>query len=195
VPTQVERRETTRAALLAAARQLFTDKGFAATGREEIAERAGVTRGALYHHFASKQEAFEAVARELDAEVGRNVVATARRGKTAYDQIRLSCRAYVAACADPAVVRILLTEAASVLGPQWVRASNEAACVELLTPALLAAAAEGHKIPGDTHTAAQLLLGMLNEAGAILAASPNPRAAARKIEPTIDAIVARLLGE
>ena len=194
MPTQVERSTNTRAALLAAARELFTEKGFAATGREEIAERAGVTRGALYHHFESKQAAFEAVARELDAEVGERVVASARKGASASDQIRRSARAYLEACTDPAVVRILLTEAAAVLGAQWVRSSNEAACVVLLTPAIEHAKREGQSVPGDAHVAAQLLLGMLNEAGAIIASAPNPKAAAKKITPTVDAFVARLLG-
>lgn len=194
MPTQLERRASTRAALLRAARELFTEKGFAATGREEIAERAGVTRGALYHHFASKQAAFEAVARELDAEVARDVVRAARKGETAFDRIRLSCRAYVEALAKPEVVRIMLTDAPAVLGPAWTRASNEAACVELLTPALEEANREGHDVPTDTHLAAQLLLGMLNEAGAILAGAPNPRTAARRIAPTVDAFVERLVG-
>jgi len=194
VPTQVERSTNTRAALLAAARELFTEKGFAATGREEIAERAGVTRGALYHHFASKQEAFEAVASALDTEMGEAVVAAARKGKTAYEQIRLSCRAYLDACTDPSVVRVLLVEAAAVLGTQWVRASNEAACVQLLTPALQLAKRDGKSIPGDTHIAAQLLLGTLNEAAAIIAASSDPRVTARKMQPTVDAFVQRLLG-
>jgi AcrR family transcriptional regulator len=193
VPTQVERRETTRAALLAAARELFTEKGFAATGREEIAERAGVTRGALYHHFASKQDAFAAVAHSLDQELAAGVVAAARAAPTAYEQIRLSCRAYLRACAEPAVVRVLLHEAAAVLGAEWVRASNEAACVQLLTPALRTAAREGHVVPGDPHVAAQLLVGMLNEAAAIVAAAPNPRSAVRRMEPTVDAFVERLL--
>jgi AcrR family transcriptional regulator len=160
--TQVERRATTRAALLAAARELFTEKGFAATGREEIAERAGVTRGALYHHFDTKRDAFAAVADELDAELAARVVAAAHKGASPAEQIRLSARAYVEAFAEPAVVRVLLTEAAAVLGPEWVRRSNEAACVALLTPALEAAAHDGHAIPGDVHLAAQLLLGMLN---------------------------------
>lgn len=176
-----------------AARELFTERGFAATGREDIAERAGVTRGALYHHFDSKQAMFEAVASELDAELGVAVVRAAGKARTAHDQIRLSCRAYVYGCADPSVVRILLTEAGTVLGPAWVRASNEAACVQLLTPALRQAANEGHAVPGDTHVAAQLLLGMLNEAASIMAASPNPRATARRMQPTIDAFVDRLL--
>ena len=193
MPTQVERRETTRAALLTAARELFTEKGFAGTGREEIAERAGVTRGALYHHFESKQAAFEAVAAELDAELARAVVAAARGASSAYEQIRLSCSAYLDACTDPAVVRILLTEAATVLGAQWVRASNEAACVQLLTPALEAAAREGCAVPGDTHIAAQLLLGLLNEAAVVAASAARPRAAAKKIAPSVDAIVTKLL--
>lgn len=193
MPTQVERRATTRAALLAAARALFTEKGFAATGREEIAERAGVTRGALYHHFESKRDAFEAVANELDAELGARVVAAARKGATPYEQIRLSARACVEAYADPAVMQILLTDAAAVLGPAWVRASNEAACVALLAPTLAAAARDGHVVPGDVHIAAQLLLGMLNEAGAMIAAAPNPKAMLRKVEPTVDALVERLL--
>jgi AcrR family transcriptional regulator len=179
--------------LVAAARALFTEKGFAATGREEISERAGVTRGALYHHFESKQAAFEAVATQLDAELGRAVVAAARGASTAYEQIRLSCRAYLKACTDPSVVRILLTEAATVLGSQWVRASNEAACVQLLTPALDAAAREGRAVPGDIHVTAQLLLGMLNEAAVVAASAPRPRAAANKIAPTVDAIVMKLL--
>jgi AcrR family transcriptional regulator len=194
VPTQVERRATTRAALLAAARALFTEKGFAATGREEIAERAGVTRGALDHHFESKRDAFEAVAIELDAELAARVIAAARKSTSPYEQIRLSARACVEAYADPAVMQILLTDASAVLGPEWVRASNEAACVALLTPTLEAAARDGHVVPGDVHVAAQLLLGMLNEAGAMIAAAPNPKAMLRKVEPTVDALVARFLG-
>jgi AcrR family transcriptional regulator len=194
MPTQVERRATTRAALLAAARELFTEKGFAATGREEIAERAGVTRGALYHHFDTKRDAFAAVAEALDEELAQRVVAAARKSDSPSEQIRLSAHAYVDAFAEPAVMRILLTEAPAVLGAEWVRRSNEAACVALLTPTLVAAAEEGHAIPGDAHIAAQLLLGMLNEAGAIIAAAGNPKATLRRIAPTVDALVARFLG-
>ena len=73
--TQVARSARTRAALLKAARELFAEKGFAQTGREEIAERAGVTRGALYHHFASKTEVAAAVVAALETELVDLVVA------------------------------------------------------------------------------------------------------------------------
>ena len=189
MPTQVERRETTRAALLAAARELFTEKGFAGTGREEIAERAGVTRGALYHHFASKQAAFEAVARELEAELVARLVTEARRGGTPRQQLQRCSRAYLEACTHPAVVRILATEAPAVLGVEAVRAMNEATCRSLLVPTLRAIPS----VPGDAEVAAQLLLGMWNEAAEMIAASPNPKLAAKKIQPTLDAFLSRLL--
>jgi AcrR family transcriptional regulator len=189
VPTQVERRTATRAALLAAARELFTEKGFAATGREEIAERAGVTRGALYHHFESKRDAFEAVARELESELEARMVAEARRGGSALEQLQRCSHAYLKACTDPSIVRILATEAPAVLGTEVVRAMNESTCRELLVPTLRSIPT----VPGDVEVAAQLLLGMWNEAAEVIAASPNPRAAAKKIQPTLDAFLTRLL--
>ena len=189
MPTQAERRATTRAALLTAARELFTEKGFAGTGREEIAERAGVTRGALYHHFESKQAAFAAVAQELESELEAQLVAEARRGGSPLEQLHRCSHAYLKACTDPAVVRILATEAPVVLGTDAVRAMNDATCRELLVPTLRAIP----EVPGDTEVAAQLLLGMWNEAAEVIAASPNPKAAARRIQPTLDAFLTRLL--
>ncbi len=69
--SQAARSARTRAALLRSARTLFAEKGFADTGREEIAQRAGVTRGALYHHFASKAEVAAAVVAEIEDELGQ----------------------------------------------------------------------------------------------------------------------------
>src|SRR5580704_8226833 len=78
--TQAARSARTRGALIEAARALFATKGFAATGRDEIAEQAGVTRGALYHHFASKTELAAAVVEELEGELVERVVAAALAG-------------------------------------------------------------------------------------------------------------------
>ncbi|HEV8064003.1 MAG TPA: helix-turn-helix domain-containing protein, partial [Acidimicrobiales bacterium] len=75
--TQAERSATTREALLTAARELFAEKGYTATGREQVADRAGVTRGALYHHFANKQALFTAVVEAVEVETCRRIAEAA----------------------------------------------------------------------------------------------------------------------
>ena len=175
--TQQERRATTRAALLAAASELFTERGFAGTGREDIAERAGVTRGALYHHFDSKTAAFVAVVDELEAELLDRVVAAARRGTTPFEQLQQARRAYMDACAEPAVARILLTDAPAVLGMAECRARDAASCGRLLGRAL----DDGLDLPGERDIGVALLLGLLNEGAAFIASSPNPRRERRRV--------------
>jgi AcrR family transcriptional regulator len=192
MPTQAERSARTRAALLGAARELFTERGFAQTGRDDIAERAGVTRGALYHHFASKADVVAAVVDELEAELVDRVVAAGRAGTGPLDQLRRSCRAYIDACTEPAIARILLTEAPAVLSLAQCRAIDES-CVRLLGVALSRAAAEGTDVPGDPDIAAGLLVGMLNEAAMLVGAADNPLVERERVSSTVDAFIERLL--
>src|SRR4249919_2036709 len=77
--TQAERTEATRAALIAAARPLFAQRGYAEVGTEEIARAAGVTRGALYHHFDGKRELFEAVYERIEIELAEGIASGALR--------------------------------------------------------------------------------------------------------------------
>jgi AcrR family transcriptional regulator len=189
--TQAERSARTRAALLASARRLFAEKGFAATGREEIAEVAGVTRGALYHHFASKTEVAAAVVAEIEDELVERVVTAALESRGLRDQLLRGCRAYVEACADPTMARIL-ADAPAVLGIEACRALDAAACIPLLLSAFSRAEEEGVAVPGDPGVAAALLLGFLNEAGAIIAASPHDRALTARVGATVDAFVGKL---
>jgi AcrR family transcriptional regulator len=192
--TQAERRATTQAALLAAARELFTERGFADTGRDDIAARAGVTRGALYHHFATKADVAVAVIEELYGELVERVVgAAARGGGTALDQVLRASRAYIDACAEPAVARILLTEAPAIVGMEALRAMDAASCVPILERFFAQAAAEELGVPGRVDIAARLFLGLLDQAAAVIAADPNPQQARRRIGPTVDAFVRKLL--
>jgi AcrR family transcriptional regulator len=115
-----ERSEATRAALMETARAMFAERGYAAVGTEEIVRSAGVTRGALYHHFAGKAELFEAVyedvERELVSTIADSVMATAEDPLQA---LHAGTRAFLEACEDPALQRIAMIDAPSVLG--WER--------------------------------------------------------------------------
>ena len=191
--TQAERSATTRAALLAAARELFAANGFTATGREQIAERAGVTRGALYHHFGSKEQLFRAVVEELEVELGGKVMAAASQSPDAAEQLRLGFMAFLDACLDPAVRRVVLIEAPVVLGwDQW-RDIDAQHGLLLVTHALQAVVDSGQMSPVAIEPLAHLLLGALNEAAMLVANAKKPRAARAEVGDTLDLLLDRVI--
>src|SRR5438067_13352134 len=114
---KADQSEATRAALIGAARELFAARGYGAVATEEIVRAAGVTRGALYHHFAGKMELFEAVYEEVERELLESIAASAVAEATDPVQVlRAGARGFFTACEDPAVQRIALIDAPSVLG-------------------------------------------------------------------------------
>jgi AcrR family transcriptional regulator len=157
--------EATRAALIATARGLFAERGYAGVGTEEIVRAAGVTRGALYHHFAGKKELFEAVYEDVERQLVEQIAASAiSSANDPLEALHAGAQAFLDACEDPAVQRIALVDAPSVLGwEQWreiglrygfglVRATVEAAMdaglidrqpVDALSHLLLGAIDEG----------------------------------------------------
>ena len=109
------RTEEMRARLIATARNLFADKGFADTGTPEIVKAADVTRGALYHHFEDKTDLFRAVVTAEAAAVAADITSAAK-ALDADDALEAGTRAYFAAMAKPGRVRLLLIDAFAVLG-------------------------------------------------------------------------------
>lgn len=117
--------------VLASATDLFATRGFADVTLDDVARAAGVTRGAVYHHYANKAGLFAAVAARLQTQVADAVVETAEGAGAAPDaQLRAGSHAFLDAITAAPVVRILLLDAPSVLGWQtWRRldAENSAA--------------------------------------------------------------------
>src|SRR5687767_6457834 len=117
--TQEERSEKTRAALTSAARRLFADRGYAGVGTEEIVRAAGVTRGALYHHFSGKPDLLEAVYEQIEREITQKIATGALAGADPLEALHAGSEMFLDVCLEPEVQRIVLLDAPAVLG--WER--------------------------------------------------------------------------
>lgn len=177
---QGERAAATRDALMGAARRLFTERGYDNVGTEEIVRAAGVTRGALYHHFGGKAELLEAVYERLEAESTERVarVVLGSELDSPLEAMVAGVEAFLDECAEPELQRIALHDAPAVLG--WDRWREIAAANGLgLIEASLAAAIEAGEIrPLPVRPMAHLLLGALDEAAMLVARDSDPVARA-----------------
>jgi AcrR family transcriptional regulator len=187
--TQAERTEATRAALIAAARRLFADRGYADVAMEEVVAAAGVTRGALYHHFGGKRELFEAVFEQVEQEITEDIAAKALSGRDPLDALRAGTRAFLDHCLDPEMQRIALLDAPAVLG--WERWREIGGRYGLgLTEATLAAGIEAGVIaPLAPRPLAHLLMGALDEAAMAVARADDPEAAREEMVTVLDGLL------
>jgi len=167
--TQAERRETTRAALIAAGRELFAQKGFAGAGREEIVERAGVTRGAMYHHFASKEDLFRAVYEAVEHDMMEQIAAAAMVASDPLEQLRLGALAYLDVAVNDDVNRICLLDAPAVLAPEVRRELSERYGLGVVREVLRMAMAAGQLEERPVDPLAHVLLAALLEAATLVA--------------------------
>lgn len=188
-PTKAEQADATRSALSAAARQLFTERGYAATSTTEIVERAGVTRGALYHHFAAKDELFRAVFEQLEGEVTRRVAEEALTSADPLEQLRRGTRAYLDACIDPAVQRVVLLDGPSVLGWETWQEIEQRYGYGLVVAGVEAAIGAGLISAQPVEPLAHVLFGALTEAGMVVARADEPRTARVDMEAAMDRLL------
>ncbi|MEA2390447.1 MAG: hypothetical protein QOK31_556 [Solirubrobacteraceae bacterium] len=115
---RARRSEATREKLLRTARRLFARRGYSDVGTEEIVRRAGVTRGALYHHFRDKKDLFRAVFVAVENELIERIAAEALSQPEPMEQLRRGCTLFLDAALEPEVQRIALIDAPAVLGWQ-----------------------------------------------------------------------------
>jgi AcrR family transcriptional regulator len=181
--------KATREALVRAARELFTKRGYSGVGTEEIVARAKVTRGALYHHFADKQDlfraVFEQVERDLMARIGARMEATG----DPWGLMLTGMRSFLDACEEPAVKQIALTDAPSVLGWQEWREIDNRHGLGLTRAALQGAVDAGVLQPIAVEPMAHLFVAALSEAAFVVAHAEQPRKARSEVERALIQLV------
>jgi len=181
--------------LLDVARELFAERGYAGTATEEIVQRAGVTRGALYHQFRDKEDLFRAVYEEVEhdltAEMASGVRSRVNSKSDAMDRMRAGNEAFLDACLDPGFQRIALIEAPSVLG--WGVRSHVASHGLGMIRRVLEMAMEEELIDQQpVEPMAHLVRAILNEGALLLARSPDPAAARVEIGAAVDRLIGGL---
>jgi AcrR family transcriptional regulator len=169
------------------ARKLFAQKGYSGANTNELVERAKVTKGALYHHFANKRELYQAVVEDMEQELVERIEA-AGGAKHPWERLSAMCRAYLDACIDPALPRMLVLEAPVVLG--WKTWCNLEQKYEVAAFARCLQEAGGLHEPAET--LAQVVLGALTTGARVIATSDDPKAARAEVQKSIDRLIAGL---
>ena len=189
--TQAERSAATRDALVAAGRALFGARGYADVGTEEVVRAAGVSRGALYHHFADKAELFAAVFESVEEMTNARIVAavSAAGPDDPIAAMQLGTAVFLDICTEPEMARIMLIDAPAVLGEQgWSDISSEynmGLVLQLITRGIEL----GRIRPQPVVPLARILLGALREAAVFIASAPDPVVARDQVGAVLNGII------
>lgn len=179
-PVRSEQKAATRKRFLQVARKVFARHGYDQTSIGMICRAAGVTHGALYHHFASKTVLFAAVLEELFLDVGAQVLAAAE-GARGWKQIEAASDAYLDACADPVVQAILLRDGPRVLPPEVFDTVDREANEPLVAGLLKAWIEAGLLKAMPVELFARVIGGAYAEAGAAIAEAEDPARVRREL--------------
>jgi len=177
----------TQRALRRQARKLFAQKGYSGANTNELVERARVTKGALYHHFANKKELYQAVVEDMEQELVERLEA-AGAGRAPWERLSAMCSAYVDACREPALARMLVLEAPAVLG--WKTWCNLEQRYEVAAFARCLKEIDGLNEPAET--LAQVILGALTTGARVIATAPDPESARTEVQQTLDRLICGL---
>jgi AcrR family transcriptional regulator len=189
--TQAERSAATRDALVAAGRALFGARGYADVGTEEVVRAAGVSRGALYHHFADKAELFAAVLQSVEETANARVIAavTAAGPDDPIAAMQLGTAAFLNICTEPEMARIMLIDAPAVLGAQGGSDPGNESDIGLVMQLITRGIELGRIRPQPVVPLARILLGALREAALFLASAPDPAAARDQVGAVLNRII------
>lgn len=161
--------EKTRKLIVATARQLFAELGFAGATTSRIAKSAGLTEGAFFHHFKDKKALFAEVVRNLQLEFAHAVVIRGRSGDNFLERFLIGARASIELSQSPEYLRLVLIEAPTILGGENWREIDSATSLSVIEPALVAITGRESVEPTVLRPMALLVLGLLNETAFALA--------------------------
>ncbi len=188
------RGQATRQHVLDTATRLFTEQGYEGTSIEHVLRECGISRGALYHHFSSKEVLFTAVLEAVEAQVTANVGAAGKGATNPLDALRAGCDAWLRLARDPTVRRIVLIDAPSVIGWQAWREMDDQNGLGLLKAGLGMAALAG-RIPAEmVDMYAHLLLAVLTEVAMLIARSDDAAGTIKAGQTAVEQLISRLFG-
>ena len=184
----------TRAKLVGAARQAFGTVGYAEASMDDFTAAAGLTRGALYHHFGDKKGLLQAVIAEIDAEMGARMREVSENAKSAWRGFVDENIAYIEMALEPEIQRIVLRDGPAVLGDpsQWPNAN---ACISSMKKSLELLKEEGVVGDIDPEAAARLVSGASLYAAQWIANAQDPAATSKKAVQAFKALLEGLLTE
>src|SRR3954453_3703612 len=178
----------TRARLIAAAREAFGTVGYANASMDDFTAAAGLTRGALYHHFGDKKGLLEAVIAEIDAEMSERLCAVSASAPNRWQGFVDESVAYIEMALEPEIQRIMLRDGPAVLGDpsQWPNAN---ACVSSMTRSLNLLKQDGVITDVDPEAAARLVSGASLYAAQWIANAEDPEATSKKAVKAFNALL------
>ncbi len=194
--------DRTREQLLETARRLFVEKGYADTPMEELCSRAGMTRGALYHHFKDKRALFDAVVeREVD-DLGERVAVLSKQEAARQSKHKRHPARYLAALevlldelADPATRRLVLVEAPAILGRERLEEWLHGHAFRVLKRVVQTQSEAGRVPPRLIEPLSQLLIGAVQEAALVVGEADDPVKAREDLVEAFRLIAAPLVAE
>jgi len=183
----------TRGQLIEVATSLFADHGYEGTSIEAVLTAAGVSRGALYHHFAGKEALFTAVLEVLSDRITAQLTEVISGCADPVDAVRAAALGWIDLAGDPVIQRVMLVDAPSVLGWEQWRAMDEGRTVGAMRDMLQAVSDTG-RLPGELVVPfAHMILAALDEAAMVVARAPDSRIAVAEERQAVEEFLARLL--
>ena len=183
----------TRGQLIEVATGLFAEHGYEGTSIEAVLTAAGVSRGALYHHFAGKEALFTAVLEAVSQRITVQLTEVISGCTDPVDAVRTGALGWIDLAGNPVIQRIMLVDAPSVLGWEQWRAMDEGRTVGAMR-AMLQAVSDTGRLPGElVDPFAHMILAALDEAAMVVARASDSRVAVAEGRQAVEEFLARLL--